>query len=137
MQAYRSKGKIDQEWQEFLDKTNGSLRISWHCLERVALRFPDMLELTQNEFLSLVREGKPIYIFHTPTKHSRGIILRNGILGFAVSFNTGKVMTTFKYKPGRIKKLSLNPKGGMTRKKTGYHRPSAKIQARQEIEQDF
>jgi hypothetical protein len=137
VKAYRVKGKIDREWQDFLDKTNGNLRISLHCLERVALRFPDMLELTKNEFLALVRAGKPVYIFYVPTDQRKGIVIRNGKLGFAVSFDTAKIMTTFPYKQGRVKQITLNPRGGDKKKKSGYHRPSAKKNALKEIEQEF
>lgn len=133
MKAYRRKGKIDQEWQEFLNKTNGSMRISHHCLLRVAKRFPEMLKLTQNEFLDLVKNSKPICVFYMPTKQNRGIILRNGNIGFALSFETGKVMTTFPYKPGRTKQATLNLKGEPREKKTVYHRPKAKQKTRQQI----
>lgn len=137
MKAFRRKGKIDQRWQAFLSKTNGSLSISRHCLERVAERFPEMLEMTKNEFLTMVRSSKPLYIFYSVENDHEGIIVRKGKVGFAVSFNTAKVMTTFRYKRSRVRQIRMNVKGGPRESKSVYHRTKNKKAFLQELEEDF
>ena len=133
VKAYRRKGKIDQQWQEFLSKANGSLRISDHCLFRVAKRFPELLEITEKQFLDLVRSSKPVYVFYTPSKQLEGIVVKNKKMVFAVSFDSHKIMTVFRYRKKTVKRLTINPKGEKGKKKSAYHRPSSKKEARHEI----
>jgi hypothetical protein len=121
---------LNRHWQKFLAKTNGSLQISLHCLERIQLRFPDFLEMTEKEFLDLVRQSKPVKFIEFLKTQERGIKVQNHRIMFAVSFKTKKVMSLYPCLPQKAKK----PKNGRVKKiKEPYHRPTAKNEAKKVI----
>ena len=135
MKVHRHKGKTEEEWREFLDRTNGSLRISHHCLERVAKRFPELLDMTQNDFISLVKSGKICFGIESKRRQFQGAIIRNDKFGFIISFRDCVILTIFKFRKQSAKKVTLNPKGGERNKKTAYYRPQAKRMANKIIKE--
>ncbi|MCX6744615.1 MAG: hypothetical protein NTX82_03770 [Candidatus Parcubacteria bacterium] len=121
---------LNRQWQNFLAKTNGSLQISLHCLQRIQLRFPDFLEMTEKQFLDLVRKSKPVKLIEFPKTQERGIKVQNHRIMFAVSFKTKKVMSLYPCRPKMAKK-SAN--GRVKKIKEPYHRPTAKNEAKKQI----
>ena len=126
MKTSKRRTKLEKEWQDLKDKTGGTFEISLHCCERILKRFPELLEITENDFIQMVLASKPLYTFGSPTSKKAGIVVRNKRLVFAVSFDTGKIMTIYAYKKKTVKKTSINHKGGPCKKKLVYKRPKAK-----------
>jgi hypothetical protein len=131
MKPLPEQKNLNKIWREFLEKTNGSLKISYHCLlERIPERFPELLELTENEFLDMVRDSKPYKRIEFPNSNLKGIRVRNDNIIFAVSFKTKKVMSIYPYHPH---KPAPKKKGRTPKIKHPYYRPDAKKQARKAI----
>ncbi len=136
MKVHRHKFKTEQEWQDFLARCNGSLIITNHCLERVAKRFPELLEMTQNDFIKMIKEGKICFALLAKDKKFKGAIVRNEKFGFIISFNNSTILTIFKFRKQSAKRVTLNPKGGEQSKKTAYNRPQAKQMANKIIKEE-
>ena len=116
MKIIIQKDKVQKAWLKFLQQKGDKLNISDHCLERIAQRFPEIWDWTKDEFLDRARKAKPLYLTIDLQKKRRGIVVRYQKITLAITFDTAAIMTVFKYRKKKIRKMKER-KGGSKRNK--------------------
>lgn len=129
MIASKKRYETMKEWQDFLSKTNGSLKVSRHLHERFKERFPDLPEPTDQELLDLVKQAKPLYSYTYPAKNRSGMVVRNKKMIFAICFDLQKVMTIYPYSKKKLRTMNFHQPDHVHLKKPAYKRSSFKHEA--------
>ena len=127
---------LNRQWRKFLSKSNGSLNLCVHAMERILERFPELQKLTMNEFLEMVRKSEPQNL--TVTSVDSSFEVASGKIVFVVGSRQvvgsrdDTLVTLFRNRREKTKKVKI---GRVKKSKNRYDRSEAKKEAKKEIKE--
>jgi hypothetical protein len=121
---------LNRQWRRFLSKSNGSLNLCVHAMERILERFPELQKLTMNEFLELIRKSEPQNL--TITSDDSSFEVASGKIVFVVGSRDDTLVTLFRNRKEKTPEVNT---GRTPKIKKPYDRSKFKQEAKREIKE--